>query len=345
MNRTDTVKILEVVGRALAKDDLVEVFKCFMFDKISLRTYNGRMGIVVPFLTDEAFAVNGKTLLELLQNSHSDECSFTQKANDIVVKTGKSTFKLPSLPKDEFRFEEPTEMDKQNIPVTDDLLSGLEACLLTTARDETQGKLTGVCVNQQGKLITLYSCNGDALTRYVTPLKAVAGPDRMMPNEFCENLLRIYRDTEAKEGKIQFSDVWVRAYISTGYRLFAHLLEIAEPFDYAGELAATLKGKPTFVALPEGLAQALARARVIADPESAKTVLALDGKQLTLLTNTHAGIVKDVLPMAYGPVEASVSAELVQRSTTLASEMAVMEGCTMFRDGDRLLQVLGNMST
>lgn len=345
MNRADTVKVLELVGRSLAKDDMVPVYQCFMFDTASVRTYSGSIGIVMPLLTDVAFAVRGVTLLGLLQNSHSADCEFKKAGDDIVIKAGKSVFKLPYFPESEFKFEEPPEMGKQSIELTDDLLSGLEACLLTVSNDATQGKFQGVCINQQGKFITLYSCNGDALTRYVTKIKSVKGPDRTMPVEFCEHLLRIFKETEANGGKLQINEDWARAYISTGYRIFGRLLEITEPFDYAGELAATLKTPPNFVALPEGLDRALSRARVVADPESARTVLALDGKQLTLVTTTHAGIVKDVLPMEHAPVAANVSAELIQRSTTLANEMAVFEDCTVFRHGDRLLQVLGNMGT
>lgn len=349
MNRLDTVKILELVGRALAKGDLVPVFKCFMFDTASVQTYDGEIGILYPFATDAAFALHGTTLMGLLQNSHSTEFSFKQTPGEVVVKAGKSVFKLPYLPKADFDFEDLQKMGhphKQDLPLTDDVRAGMEACLLTVARSDTQGKLTGICVNQQGKFITLYSCDGDAITRYVTKARAIKGePDRMMPTAFCEHVLRIFNDTEAVEGKIQFHDAWVRAYVSTGYRVFGQLLALTEPYDFVGELDASLQGDVVFVALPEGLDQALSRARVIADPESAKTVLALDGKQLTLLTTTHAGTVRDVLPMVYEPVEAHVSAGLIQRSTSLAQEIAVLENCTVFKAGDRLLQVLGNMST
>lgn len=343
MNRVELVTKLEIVSRALSDNDLVPIFKCFCFDGKNVSAYNDAIGIVAECQTDEAFAVNGQTLLGLLKNSQGEEVTLHLEDEDTVVKAGKSTFRLPYQIKDEFLFVEPDleEFNVKLLPVLSDMLKGMEACLLTSSRDTTQTALMGLCLSG-GSIF--YSCDGDALSRYTTPFKANPKiPSFILPNSFCEAVIKTASDSQSEVTSIILNKDWAKATLASGYVIYGRLIETDTPLDHEAEIKNTLKLEPTFVKVPAGLNEALSRARVVADHESAKTVFTIKGGWLRLLTDTHTGVVRDTIAMKHSEIEVNVSAALIQRAISLCDEMAVLENCCAFRSGEQLLQVLGNM--
>ena len=94
-----------------------------------------------------------------------------------------------------------------------------------------------------------------------------------------------------------------------------------------------------------GIQAALARARVLADPESQKTVMTVEDGKLKLNTTTYMGVIKDTLTIrGHQDVIAEVNASLVQRAIGHCSTMAIFDNCTVFREGEKILQVLSNMN-
>jgi DNA polymerase III sliding clamp (beta) subunit (PCNA family) len=344
MNRADLVNTLELVGGALAANNLVPMFQCFCFDGKTVSAYSDTIGIVAPCKTTEAFAVNGSTLLGLLKNSHADEVGFTiENKQDITVKTGKSRFKLPYFPKEDFVFTRPKfGKDAADVAIDASFLEGMGACLMTSSRDLAQPKLLGVNLQPYGKRMALYSCDGDALTRFTTKTKSSISC--LMPNIFCEALVKIFKETKAEIGSLFCNEEWAYASLATGYHIYGRLIEATDPVDYEELITKTVKGEVSFVPVPKGLDHALSRARVVADPESAKTVMEVE-QGLRLTTETQMGLIKDVLPYQKGQeqVTANVSAAMVQRAIGLCDEMAILERCTVYRKGDFLYMVVSNM--
>ena len=346
MDRAALVSTLELVGCALADNNLVQIFCCFCFDTKTVSSYNDTIGIIAPCKTTEAFAVHGSTLLGLLKNSHAEEVEFSiESKQELSVKTGKSRFKLPYFPKEDFVFTRPGFSDDTWIEINSHLLTGMEACLMTSSRDLAQPKLLGVNLQPYGKQMALYSCDGDALTRYVIPkTKVMKSLTCLMPNVFCESLVKIFKETKAESANLQTNKEWAYALLDTGYQIYGRLIETTDPVDYEELITKTVKGEPSFVPVPKGLDHALSRARVVADPESAKTVMEVDNG-LRLTTDAQMGLIKDVLPYPKGQeqVTANVSAAMVQRAIGLCDEMAILERCTVYRKGEELYMVVSNM--
>lgn len=345
MNRAELVKKLELVGHALAAHNLVPLFQCYCFTGKVVNAYNDALAVIAPCKLEQAFAVNGKTLLGLLTNSHAEEVEFSiEDKNDLSIKTGKSRFKLPYFGPDEFLFKKPSGEYDATVTIDETLLSGLEACLLTSSSDMAQPKLLGVSLLAYGENMALYSCDGDALTRYITKAKAIKNVNYLMPNSFCEVLVRIFKETEAKEGELQVNSQWAYASMDSGFQIYGRLIEVEKPVDYEELITKTVKGEIDFSPLPKGIDYALSRARVIADPDSAKTVLDVAEGKLHLHTETHMGTVKDVLVYPQQKtISANVSAAMVQRAIGLCDEMAVLERCTVYRKGTTIFMVVSNM--
>ncbi len=332
MNRKELVEKLELVSRALADNDIIPIFKCFCFDGQTVKSYNDALAIIAPCKMQEKFCVNGQVLLGLLSNSHTENVEFLIEDRDLTVKTGRSTFKLPWFPREDFLFKKP---DDTNFVcnITKDFLAGLSACLMTSSKDISQAAFMGVCL--QGE--SLYSTDGDAITRYGKPNKDGAG--NMLPNSFCETLVKL-----GHEGMLSTNREWVKAKLNDGLIVYGRLIAVDTPIDYEMWIKKTLPSEKLYVGMPKGLDRALSRARVIADPESAKTVLTIRSGRINLVTETSMGVVRDnVLWDGIHDMEANISAELMQRCISLCNEIIIFPNCCCFRNGDKLFILTSNM--
>jgi DNA polymerase III sliding clamp (beta) subunit (PCNA family) len=338
MNREELVKKLGMVSQALAKDDLIPIFKCFAFTEENVMACNDTLAITSPCVTEQAFCVHGETLKGLLENSHSEIMEFSINDDDLIIKAGKSVFKLPWFPIEDFLWLIPSAEPKAQFNLDADFITGLEACLLTTGTDTARAALMGVQFTNG----TMYSTDGDALTRFVTNAKVKH--TFMLPNNFCNALIKVTKESEASKGKVVIDDDWACVALDSGYYVYGRLMVNDTPTDHEGLIKRTMKAKPEYVKIPGSLHHALSRARVVADAESAKTVFTVEAGRLKLLTTASMGVINDALPFTgHSDVQANVSAERIQRCISLCDEMSVAENCCTFRSGSKLFILSGNL--
>lgn len=347
-DRTELVRTLELVQPALADNNLVPVYQAFVFDGKHVTAYNDSIGIIGPSeLGEEPFGANGATLLGLLKNSSGDSVDFSILTENVTIKIGRSEFKLPYFTQEEFLFEEPKEKWHLNVPLNDDFMTGLKVCLDTAGRDQAQPALMGVCLKALKGRFTLYSSDGDAITRYAPQMaadKAAPAGQYTLPNGFCDALGKLWAAAEGVKGTLSVTGEWARAKLDSGFTLYGRMVVQGEALDHEDEIKSTMKGDQDYVALPMGFDDALSRARVLADPESQKTVLTVDNGKLEMLTNTHMGVVRDSLSIrGHEDVEAHVNAAFIQRAISTCDQMAIFGNCCVFKNGDQILQLIGNM--
>lgn len=356
MNRSDLVKLLELVSPALSDTDVVQIFTHFMFRNEEISASNDALCIIAKsksiITEDDPFALQGVPLIGLLKNTIADNVTFKLgKENECIVEAGRSIFKLPFLTEEEFLFEEPTkEKWEIKIRIEPSLLKGIKACLVTASRDMAAPAIMGVAF-KLGKGLQLYSCDGDAVTRFNFTGFGEGSGTFTVPVAFCEALLRIYSESEPSSGELKINGLWATATLSSedkDFTLYGRMLVNDEPLDHADLIDKTLTGKTDFVDIPTGLWDALSRARIVADHESKPTRLTIKGSKLNLLTEASLGIVKDELAIKGHPaVDAAVHASLMQRaidSSDLApNKIAIRENCTVYKLDDILLQVVSNV--
>lgn len=342
MDRVKLTETLGIVSEALANNNLVPIFQCFCFKDGMVHAYNEQLAITAPVDVKDTFAVHGRTLLGLLQAGSTDEVELETEGQDLWVTCGKSQMQLPFFPEENFIFEIPLIEVNEAVLLEDHVRMGLETCLTTASKDQTQAAIMGVSYGVK----FFYSCDGDAITRVMRntgewPKDIEPSPDPLLPITFCETLLKIPVGDVTKD-QIEVGGGWARATVGN-LSIYGRLTNNSNPFDYEGMLQKTLKGKPTYVPTTTALDYALRRARVVADPVSAKTTLMVQGNKLRLLTETAMGTIDDVIPFKHPDVTAHVSAEKVQRALGVCAEMAIMENCTVYRNGGTVLQLLANM--
>lgn len=345
MNRKALLHTLDMVRPALASEMLVPIFTNFCFDKTVVYAYKDNLGIVAPCDIGETFAVSGKTLIELLSASSSADVELELDRDHVLIKAGKSKMKLPFLGKDEFIFEEPeSEQWEIMLDISPEMLSAVELCLVTASNDSTMPAFMGVTV-KGGKGVTLYSCDGDALSRYKLSAKVTPDVQFNIPIEFCDAVLKIAEKSGTRYGQLYVNSEWAMAEMGNNIKIVGRIVDNPDPLNFEVQIKKSIKTDPTFVGIPESLQAALTRARVVADPEGKPTVLTVNEGKLGISTETHLGNVHDNIKVDkdHPSVEASVSAKLVQRAMSICSEFSLHENCTIYRKGDEFLLVVGNL--
>lgn len=344
MIRKDLLDTLELVRPALATDNLVPIFQNFCFNEGVVYASKDKLTIMAPCEVTESFAVNGKILVELLKNSTVKEVDIQLDKENALVVAGKSKMKLPYMGQDDFLFIEPEEETWEvMLEIDEELLKAFSLCLVTSSSDNTMPAFMGVTV-KGGKQTCLYSCDGDALSRYQLGAKS-ADVQLIVPGEFVDSLLRITETTGCKLGHLYLNEEWAVAELGNDFKIFGRILVNDEPLDFEGQLKKYLKNSPPFIDVPDGLAPALSRARVVADPEGKATVVKISGGKLVLSTETHLGDVRDVIGFGDHPdITASVSAKMVATAISICNEMAVFDNCTVYRQGEEFILLVSNYS-
>jgi DNA polymerase III sliding clamp (beta) subunit (PCNA family) len=345
MLRKELLDTLELVRPALASDNLIPIFQNFCFNEGTVYASKDKLTIMAPCDVQESFAVNGKILGELLKNSAVKEVDIQLDKENALVVAGKSKMKLPYMGQEDFLFTEPEDETWSVIlDIDDEVLKAFELCLVTSSSDNTMPAFMGVTV-KGGKRTCLYSCDGDALSRYQLGTKS-ADVQLIVPGEFVDSLLRITATTGCKLGHLYLNEEWAVAELGNDYKIFGRILVNDEPLDFESQLKKYLKDSPPFIEVPDGLAPAISRARVVADPESKATAIKVSGGKLYLNTETHLGDVKDVISIEseHPDISASVSAKLIATAISVCNEMAVFDNCTVYRQGDEFILLVSNYS-
>lgn len=338
MNRGYLVQTLELIKPALATNNTIPIFQCFCFDENGVYGSDDVIAIMGPSEVDVGgpIALHGSTILGLLSNSSSEEVTFTQKGQEVTVTLGKSVSKLPFMPRENFIFEKPGTKWEFRFLFTESVYEGINLCLNTVSKDTTQPALNGVTI--QGD--NLFSCDGDVLTR-VKLVNSVGDKRTLMSTPFCEAVCRIWKSLEMTTGSLFFSKDWAYAQLGD-WSVYGRVLEIPNPIDFENEIKKTINVTPDWQPIPKGLAEALSRARVLADPESQKTKINIGKGGLKMSTETHMGEVKDTLPFKGRDVDLNINAAHVYRALEHGEQISFLENCTLL-ESPNVLQLVSNM--
>lgn len=337
MNRSELVKTLELIKPALSADNMVPVFQCFAFSKGTVLAYNDNLGIVGPCEFEGGCAIHGNTLLGLLSNSKAEELEIELKGSTATVTCGKTISKLPYHTDEDTIFETPADAWDFQIPFNSSMFEAFQICLETVSSDQTQAALLGITVEGN----QLYSCNSDALTRI--QMKKGSGKNRiLMPTAFCSAVLKLWSSLDMVRGTLKFNDEWIFADFDI-WSVYGRVLKIDDPINFDALIKKTVKTEPAFFDLPKGFTEALSRARVFADPESAKTSISLSKGKLQLFTETPMGDVRDDLILKGHPdINASVNASHIQGAVNHCDKIAFLENCTVLKKNDDVFMLVSN---
>ncbi len=340
MNRAELVQTLELVKSALAPTNMIPIFQCFTFDGGFVSAYNDTIAIIGPAEIEETFGIHGNTLLGLLSNSKAETITLSLERDTAIFKLEKTISKLPFQPEENFLFNEPEDKWNFSIPYTESFNEAIRLCLETVSSDTTQAALLGITLEND----LMYSCNGDCLTRIKLKNKVKVKSRVLMPTAFCEAAIKLWSTLEMTSGTLYFNDEWIMVNFGE-WTVYGRILEIKEPIDFVKLIKDTINRKATpDLPIPNGFSEALSRARVLADPESQKTVVTIVNSKMTLLTETHMGEIKDDFKLeGHSDVVANINASHLQNALKSCKQISFHEKCVILEAPD-VFKLVSNMS-
>lgn len=327
MDRKELINTLEVVGRALERNNVLPIFEYLCFTGSTVFAFNDSFGIVAPCKVDKPFAVQGPRFLELLKASKSDEVKIDVKKDSIFIKAGRTEGNLPIKTADEFVWKEPVINTKE---LDDDVIKGIELCLTTCSEDLALEAFARICIGTSA----VYSTDGDALTKY--EVFAIGDNNICLSRSFCDAIVKV------GSGKLQIGSEWICSSLKD-YKVYGRNLG-PTTFDYETNMKKILgEAKLDLSDIPEKkLDEALTRARVMADVETSPTTLIIENNQLILSTETPFGEVFDDMKVEHPDIEVKISAALFQTSMANCKQFRVLKNCCLFK-GDKVFRMVSNM--
>ena len=348
MKRSKLLSTLDLMRPALSTKDLVPVFKAFCFDDGTVSAYNDTLGITAPCDVTIQAGLSGDVLLSLLSSSRAKSVVLDVDGDVVTLKAGKTRMRLPYFTADEFLFKKPEDDWATGFKISKEVLSALECCLLTASQDTAMPAFMGIAINF-GKAVTFYSCDGDALSRYkfkMKPHKLIDEDLFIIPYEFCQTVLKIAGKLSLEQGEFWINKDWVKVIFPKGFVLYGRIIEPDKEISYEDLIKDSLgEEKLKFIKAPMGIVNALSRASVIVDRNTMRTNLRIDENKLKLHTESHMGVVRDSVKFEeeHEGIKISINPELIHRALKVCDEFSFLENCTVLRNRNKLLQIIGNL--
>jgi DNA polymerase III sliding clamp (beta) subunit (PCNA family) len=318
MKRTDLISTLTTVSRALEKNKEIQIYEYLCFTGESVFAFGDALGITAPLKVKQPFAVHGPTFMKLLQASVSPEIEMELAREGLLIKAGNSEYTMPVKGPDDFVWKEP-EFDARYLGK--EVITGIRSCLPTCSENLALEAFNRVCIKSVplDYKITVYATDGDALTKYTTD-DVLEGRDLdvCVSQAFCKVI-----ESSSEEATMHVGSEWVMV-VDGSIKIFGPNLGTST-LNYEEQIAKSLgkRSSTTLTPIPDKLFdQALTRARVVADIESAPTKLIVDNNEMLIQTLTPFGDVFDSVKVTHPDIEINVNAALIQTS---------IQGCTDFK--------------
>jgi hypothetical protein len=193
---------LQLAKPALSLNNILPVMQSYSFTGKTVFTYNDFLAIGIALETPFVAAISGDALHKCVATMRSEEMSFVQDGDSLLIKTGRSKLAFTTLPETSFALN-PDELE-DNILATLEVdrvfTEGLEAAMLSIDTQFFYDVYGSVGLELiEGKPLKLYSTDDQTLTRVQLPKTVCPNmgdfPEDviLLPNDFCKQYLKLYK--------------------------------------------------------------------------------------------------------------------------------------------------------
>jgi hypothetical protein len=241
-NREHLVKVAALVRPALATRDYLPALMNIKFDGKLAVAYDDIHAIGVRSTLDLGCCIPGELLIRALGSFSADQIMLQpgDKENSVVLSSGRSKVKLPTLPNGSFPFKWPSISEADEVALDAAILKGIERCLISVGNDPTHPAQMGVTldVSEKGHAV-LFSTDNATISRYQTKtkIKLPADVPVIMPRFFCEQLVSLAKAFPEEPLQLFLHDGALRVDFGDAARLFTKLPVNPEPLDFPRMIA------------------------------------------------------------------------------------------------------------
>lgn len=293
-SRVALLHTLTLVKPAVGRATFVPVLSHFCFTGTTVVACDDRITIEVPFPLGFVAAVPADLLVKQLQSLVADEVDFELKGNALVLLCGKSRLQLPTLPPERFVFQRPKDAGGKPISITQDVLNGIRACLMSVSTDPTHPAQLGVTMAGVGEN-ALYSTDNVTMSRHLLahPLESAASV--ILPTSFCQQLLSLSTDLGDDVPLLRIYQNVVAVEFPGGAYLEAKRIEVPQALDYAGVFKRMVPAGLEEYEVPQGWDTAFQRAQNVSSPLKPVCSVSTGAGVLVVSCSTPLGDAEDSL--------------------------------------------------
>lgn len=333
IKRETLLKAANLVRAALSTGDYIPALKHIRFDGTYATAYNDVSAISVRMEIDVKRCVPGETLIRALQSFNAAEVLIQQKDSEVLISSGRSKLKVPTLALDDFPLKWPQD-DYTEIPLDRAIVKGVERCLMNVGNDPTHPECMGVTLDTEDGKATLFSTDNFTISRYRTDakLKLPGEAPVILPTFFCDQLVSLARHFSDEEVTLHIGAGFLIAEFGDKGRIFTRTLVDKEPLDFQGMVNGMLKIKvKDLVAIPDAFDAALQRALLVLGAETDKvTTIEMETSGFSMLSTAPTGEADDMMkceddPGFDSPDTVYVDPQLVARGAKVAASLGFLK--------------------
>lgn len=344
LNRLDLLNIALLVRPALSTQNYIPALQHINFDGKYATAYNDISAISVRLEMEVERCIPGELLIRALQSFNAEAIMFQQKDAEVIVSSGRSKLKLPTLANKDFPLEWPEEGGKE-IALHPAVIKGVERCLMNVGNDPTHPECMGVTLDSVDGCARLFSTDNFSISSYETDKKLKLPGDApvILPAFFCHQLVALakaYPDEDI--GLLVYGGALV-AEFGNKAKLLTKTLVDREPLDFPGLIKKHLKVdnlKKELVAIPSAFDAALQRALLVLGGEQDKVTTVEIGKDsFSMHSSSGMGDADDKLPfdgtIDFGaPEEIHLDPALVARASKVCGLMGFLPKALVLADSE-----------
>lgn len=293
-NREALVKVANLVKPALSTQSYIPALKHIRFAGGFATTYNDVAGISVRCDVDVERCLPGETLIRALASFGAENLMVQEgKDSSVVLSSGRSKLKLPTMAIKDFPFEVPDE-DADEVELDANIMKGIERCLLSVGNDPTHPATMGVTldIDDKGNAV-LYSTDNTTVSRYQTKskIKLPADTPVIMPTFFCEQLVSLNKAFPDKEPVMLLMVGALLVEWGKSAKLFTKTISDLVPLDFPRLMNKYCKMetlKQQLSVIPDSFDAALGRALLVLIGEVDKSTKITVSENLLKLNSTSS---------------------------------------------------------
>jgi DNA polymerase III sliding clamp (beta) subunit (PCNA family) len=316
INRETLLKLVNLLKPAVATQDYIPALKHIKFGGGFASSYNDIAAIQIALPTkdlDLDLCLPGETLSKSLNSFNAEKVMLQAGADaSLVIVSGRSKIKIPILPAKDFPLAIPEA--KQKVPVlniTEDILAGIQRCLLSVGNDPTHPATMGVTLDAEAGKAVLFSTDNTTISRYATKSKVELPGDApvILPAFFCEQLVSLSKAFPKVEVEVELhAGALVAYFFDEGDAevavLFQKTLVDLEPLDFPAIMSKHIKSKKVsdlIDPIPDAFDAAFTRALLILSNEVDKaTKITCTSEAIKLLSTSSVGEASDSITFDAG---------------------------------------------
>lgn len=358
LNREALLKVTSLIRPALATQTFIPAYNHIAFDGDFALTHNDIAAIQVRCDFPEPCCVPGELLIKALGSFSAESVLLQRAGNDqtLLISSGRSKLKVPTMPLKSFPFEIPLGSDGALIHLSKEVVAAIDKCLVSVGNNPNHPATMGVTLDVDGEgCAVLFATDNYTISRHATntEIKLPGDSPVILPTFFCNQLIalaKIYSD-HIKLCLIPGAIMAEFGGSDPVAVLFTKTIADLEPLDFPKIIKRHVdlnRISKDLAKIPDMFDACFARQLLVLGAELDKvTQVKYDDGTVKLRSTSQVGESDESFSFSAGPdkdLSFCVDPALVVRGSKLCSRMALGEHVLVMADDKDFLHIIAHVS-